>query len=152
MLQSNHPDKNTNCDETTKKVLEEEFSKIFTAFKNIVNFILENKDNLEDEEECIATKEFDEVNLVKINKQSMTIYILTVNILQWNEILEEHYGEPNDRSNTGNGKQYKTEDGVSLTVWEKPESKLSTMLISGNKHEYVNFYDSETFKGSDKSK
>ena len=50
-IKSNHPDKNPNCDETTKKVLEEEFSKIFTAYKNIVNFILENKDNLEDEEE-----------------------------------------------------------------------------------------------------
>ena len=50
-IKSNHPDKNSNFDETTKKVLEEEFSKIFTAFKNIVNFILENKDNLEDEEE-----------------------------------------------------------------------------------------------------
>ena len=50
-IKSNHPYKNPNCDETTKKVLEEEFSKIFTAFKNIVNFILENKDNLEDEEE-----------------------------------------------------------------------------------------------------
>ena len=77
----------------------------------------------------------------------MTIYILTVNILQWNEILTEHYGEPNDRGNTGNGKQYKTEDGVSLTVWEKPESKLSTMLISGNKHEYLNFYEVEIPKG-----
>ena len=70
-----------------------------------MNFILENKDKLEDEEEWLATKEFEEVNLVKINKQSMTIYILTVNILQWNEILTEHYVEPNDRGNTGNGKQ-----------------------------------------------
>ena len=44
----------------------------------------------------------------------MTIYILTVNILQWNEVLTEHYGEPNDRSNTGNSKQYKLKMELAL--------------------------------------
>ena len=70
----------------------------------------------EDDEESIARREFEEVNLVKMNKQSMTVYILTINTSRWNEVLKEHYGEPNDRSITGNGKQYKTEGGVSLTV------------------------------------
>ena len=55
------------------KKLHEEF-KVFAAFKDIVSNILKNvkEDNSEDEENK-ASKEFEEVNLVKVNKQSMTI-------------------------------------------------------------------------------
>ena len=77
------------------------------------------------------------MKFVTVNLQSVKINIPTVNADQWERILERNFGSPVDRSNSSNGKQYKTSEGVSITIWKKKE-ETSTILINGKK-EYLKF-------------
>ena len=70
----------------------------------------------------------------------MTIYIFSVNIKLWNTVLEKAYVKHADWSGTDKGKQFKTDKGVSVTIWEKPKSK------HGKKEVYINFYETENPK------
>ena len=72
-----HPDKNLFISESERKIQEQEFIKVFAAFKELVNVLLKNAkhDMVEDEDKVTVRNEFEEVNPVKVNKQSMTISI-----------------------------------------------------------------------------
>ena len=51
--------------------------------------------------------------------------------------MEAKYGIHRDQTETKNGKQFKTEGGISITIWNKKKDK-STMLIDG-KEGYLDF-------------
>ena len=72
-----HPDTNSFTSESERKIQEQEFIKVFAAFKELVNVLLKNAkhDMVEDEDKVTVRNEFEEVNPVKVNKQSMTISI-----------------------------------------------------------------------------
>ena len=60
----------------------------------------------DDTEEEDARKHFKEFNWENINKQSVSISILTFHASAWEIILEEKYGKPVDKSEKGNGKKF----------------------------------------------
>ena len=51
-------------------------------------------------------------------------------------------GDGIDRSKSHNGIQFKTVQGVSITLWKKPKEKESTIKIDG-KEGYLNFAEIE---------
>ena len=97
----------------------------------------EEEEDDEDEAEEIK-QEFKEMNITKVNVNSVTINIPTSHIQQWEMILTRNYGLPIDRSSSNNGKQFRTLDRVSITIWWKQNEAHSTMLISGSKN-YLKF-------------
>ena len=115
-----HPDKNVNLDEKRAKELEEKFKILLQAYKDLAEIITQNQDEeVEDEEEEVVRKEFNEMNFVNINKQSVVVKIPTSHAETWKKILNENIGEAIDRSSNSNGHQYKTISGVSITLWVK---------------------------------
>ena len=70
------------------------------------------------------------------------VNIQTIHVEQWEMILTRNYGHPIDRSSSNNGKQFRTLEGVTITIWEKARETHSTMLVSGNKS-YLKFAISE---------
>ena len=82
------------------------------------------------------------MNFVKINLQSITIEIPSAHAEAWEQILDEEFKIKVDRSEISNGIQYKSEKGISVTLWKKKADKVSTLLINGRK-EYLTFVKEE---------
>ena len=79
------------------------------------------------------------------NTKSVTIKIPTNHADAWKAVLEEQIGIKGDRSKNSNGIQYKTESGVSITLWKKFKEEESTILIDGKK-DYLDFAENEIRK------
>ena len=125
------------------------FQELLDAFEKVGNLILNmDQSNLADDEETKARKEFKEFNFTKKNTFSFTIYVQTYRFSSWESVLTEKNGEPVDRTEEGghnNGKQWTCRgfqvDGepkstMFITLWNKPNSDKSTMLIQAesNRH------------------
>ena len=80
------------------------------------------------------------MNILEVNKQSMTIKVPSSHVFAWKNVLSELLGDPIDRTNSSNGQQFKTDSGVSITLWAKKKDK-STVLSTGKSTEksiYIN--------------
>ena len=75
----------------------------------------------------------------------MTIKIPTIHADAWKDVLDERVGIKADRSSTSNGIQFKTKNGVSITLWKKHNENESTILIDGQK-DYLDFAENEIRK------
>ena len=71
--------------------------------------------NNEDEEESLARKQFQEANIITINKNCITIKVLSALIPFYDKVLEEELGIPIDSSKSNNGKRYNLKDEVYTT-------------------------------------
>ena len=156
-----HPDMHVNKKEETRKEAEESFKNLFNAYTIVTKKILEeesrkkeeskkvgskkeksNEEGKKGEEECYdeweesIRNEFKEMNFTTINSQSVTIKVPTIHVHKWEQVFNDNFGLPIDRSN--NGKQYKTPQNVSITLWMKQKDELSTILINGAKN-YLKF-------------
>ena len=117
-MKENHPDKNVDCDEELKKSKEETFKKILEAYKTVAEYVIENnKSDSNDEEENRARDEFRESNIIQINARSVTVKIPSDQSNDWETVLADGYGNPIYRSANNNGKQFKTSEGLSITIW-----------------------------------
>ena len=126
-----HPDKHKKKEEEIQRHFEEIFKEILNSYNIVSKFIVENVVEEEDDtKEALARKEFEDVNVVVMNKTSVTISIPKEHIKSWIFVLKEEYGKPADRSKNNNGYQFKTETNVSITVWEKVRKNHSTMFIN----------------------
>ena len=93
----------------------------------------ENEDEYEEEDEdgdfddeiTFTQEEFKEVNFVKTNTRSVTIKIPTKHANAWEEVLEKEVGNKCDRTATSNGTQYKTTNGVSITISDPLDACVS---------------------------
>ena len=139
-----HPDKHMKKEEEIRKHFQEMFKEILNSYNIVSKFIVENVVEEEDDsEETLARKEFEDVNIVVMNKTSVTISIPKEHLKSWIFVLKQKYGNPTDRSKKNNGYQFKTETNVSITVWEKVRDNHSTMFINGNLKEYINFLENK---------
>ena len=94
-----HPDKPNGSEKEMKELLK--------AYKLVGKHIQEMGDDVKDDpEEDEARRNFKDFNLENINKQSISISILTSHAAAWEVILENKYGKPIDKSDKGNGKKY----------------------------------------------
>ena len=134
MAKECHPDKNSYEDEECKKRKEEQFKSILNAYNEIADFLSNNVViEEEDEEEIVARAEFKEANRVNLNLKSVTIIIPTAHADAWKEILKNTIGIKADRSESHNGIQFKTNDGINITLWKKKKEDTSTIMIDGKK-------------------
>ena len=97
----------------------------------------------EDTEETLIRKEFENMNLIKVNQKSVTLSIPKSHTEAWIEVLTEDFGTPVNQTANGNRIQFKTPTGVSIKIWEKKKNPKNTMLIDGPKDKYLNFVDKE---------
>ena len=66
-------------------------------------------------------KEFTDVNIVTVNLFSITIKPPSSRIIKvWDKIEENHFGSPNEKTNTGNAKKVYAPNGVLITTYFKP--------------------------------
>ena len=90
-----HPDKHMAKNDTIKKDFEEKFKLLLSAYKNVSTFIIENGESIEeDEEEKLVKKEFENVNVVTVNQNSITLSIPKQHTESWVEALHKKYGRP----------------------------------------------------------
>ena len=87
----------------------------------------------EEEEEMIARTEFKEANHVNLNHKSVTIKIPTSHADAWKETLKNTIGITADRSKSNNGIQFKSNEGINITLWKKEKEQTSTIMIDGKK-------------------
>ena len=140
MAKELHPDKHMDEDENVKKEFEEKFKTLLNAYKRLSLFILKNTNNNEnDEEENLIRKEFESMNVMTMNQNSVRLSIPKNHAPFWRQVFQNKFGFPNDQSATDNGEQFKTKTGVSITLWEKKKASRSTILISGPKSMYLSF-------------
>ena len=129
-----HPDKGLGSSEDFKELLE--------AKEFVLNFLKTNCPyvNEDDEEEKLAREEYTNANIEKINIDSVTVFIPTGHVQAWKTVLDKNYGAVlNLPTKYGASPvQFKTEAGVSITVWVKEKSIRSTLLIEGQEN-YLNF-------------
>ena len=126
-----HPDRPGGVKET--------FQELLDAFQRVGNLISNTEQtDQEDDEETKARKTFKEFNFAKKNTFSFTIFIQSNEFESWEEVLTEKCGEPIDRTDDNNGKQWTFEghevddhpvSKMSITLWHKQNSVSSTMLI-----------------------
>ena len=88
-----HPDKNVNIGERKAKELEEKFKVLLQAYKELADFITQNQnEDLEkDEEEELVRKEFNEMNFININKQSVVVKIPSDHAEAWKRTLSDGF-------------------------------------------------------------
>ena len=86
-----HPDK--------KSGTEELFQELLNAYNDVGNLI-EEAQNLDqsDIEEDAARRQFNESNIEKVNKTSVTIKIITAHVKGWDSVFTEKYGNPIDNT------------------------------------------------------
>ena len=114
-------------EEEIKTEYEEKFKVLLSAYRKVLIFIIENGEvQEEDTEETLIRKEFENMNLIKVNKKSVTLSIPKSQTNAWLEALEENFGTPINQNVNGNGHQFKTPSGVSIKIWEK--KKYQTFL------------------------
>ena len=126
-----HPDKPNGSEKEMKELLK--------AYKLVGKHIEEMGSEVKDDpEEHEARRNFKDFNFENINKQSISISILTIHAAAWEIILETNYGKPVDKSDKGNGKKYtvvsyvdpnQCSGTVYITIWNKPKQLRSTILI-----------------------
>jgi hypothetical protein len=129
-----HPDKPNGTEKAMKELLK--------AYK-LVGKQIEEMDTevVDDPDEIVARKHFKDFNWENINKQSISISILTIHASAWEIILEKNYGKPVDKSDKGNGKKYTASYHspnqptgiIYVTIWNKPKQPRSTILIQAEK-------------------
>ena len=91
-----HPDKGGSDDK---------FKELTEAIEIVSKYIEENKEiNAKDEEESLVRREFRECNFIKVNKVSITVKYPSKYASKYDEILFKNFGEPIDRTSSGNGK------------------------------------------------
>ena len=97
-----------------------------------------DSESVDDPEEIEARRHFKNFNWENINKQSISISILTTHAPAWELILEKNYGKPIDKSEKGNGKKFtvlsyhgqsQPAGTVYVTIWNKTKQPRSTILI-----------------------
>ena len=102
----------------------------------------------DDPKENEARKHFKDFNFENINKQSISISILTIYASAWEAILENNYGKPIDKSDKGNGKKYTIDSYLRsnqpsgtlyVTIWNKPKQPRSTILENCNMKMNIDF-------------
>ena len=147
MAKALDPDKHMDEDEKVKKQYEEKFKVLTNAYRRVSIFILKNTNKSEDdEEENLIRKEFESMNVIIMNQNSVKLSIPKAHSSLWREVFEDKFGSPKDQSATSTGVEFKTQNGVSITLWEKKKAKESTILISGPKSQYLNFVDKDITK------
>ena len=124
-----------------------EFIKLYHAYNQIRKYFKEGKDkNLEkycegsEEEEELIKKLFEEFNISQKNKSCFTVFIENDLSLIWGEVLEDIYGEPEDKGINGlhwshRGYEYKgcEVSDIYLRKYHMPKSdKTSKIVIQGN--------------------
>ena len=133
IVKSKHPDGEGN---------EEDFVELLEAKEWLMNYLKINSpmEDTEDEEERLVRQEFELANIHKINTDSVTIYVPTAHVASWNTAFEKKYGPPAILPvKKGAGPtQFKTQNGIAVTIWRKEQSAKSTMLIQG-RDEYLDF-------------
>lgn len=136
-----HPDKHMDEDENTKKAFEEEFKRLLAAYNNVSRFIIENMKEAdeEDEEEILVRKEFENLNVITMNQNSISMRIPKHHTDAWIHVLKTNFGSPRNQTGTNNGLQFKTDDKVSIKLWMKKKSDYDTILIDGHRNIYINF-------------
>ena len=75
----------------------------------------------------------------------MTIKVPSSHVFAWKNVLSELLGDPIDRTNSSNGQQFKTDSGVSITLWAKKKDK-STVLSTEKKYWEKNIYQQFVMK------
>ena len=104
-----HPDKHMNNDEDTVKEYEEKLKELLWAYKILSTFILKNKEIPEEDlEEEVLRKEFENINVTKMNQNSVTLLIPKSHTKEWIETLIDKFGSPLDQTDKGSGLQFKT--------------------------------------------
>ena len=122
-----HPDKRTGT--------EEAFKELHNAYDNLGKLIEDTSNiDLEDTEEDEAKKAFNNLNVEKVNKASVTIKISTAHVNTWELVFTEKYGNPVDVSIIKATKQwsvpYKLSEEsfgvIKVKIWNlvKKENKL----------------------------
>ena len=149
----NHPDKNSDADIKTREEREETFKKLLNSYNILAEAILESDHADTDDEDYdddsdtedqgydeieFNKEEFEEVSMHSTNIRSVTIKIPTIHADAWKDIFQEQFGIKSDRTSSSNGIQFKTAEGVSITLWKKMTEDKSTILIDGKKG-YLNF-------------
>ena len=109
----------------------EQFQQLLEAKEILSKYIEENIPTTNDVEEIFARRQFKECNEVKINKSSVTIKYPSKYSDHYENILTKKYGQPNDNTETSNGKKFTVLEGIYITVYRKPGLE-STLLIQGN--------------------
>ena len=121
------------------------FQELMDAFQKVGNLIVNiDQCDLADDEETKARKAFNEFNFTKKNTFSFTIFIQTYLFPSWESVLTKKNGDPVDRTEDeghNNGKQWtcggyqvdgEPNSKIFITLWNKPSSDKSTMLIQAD--------------------
>ena len=114
----------------------EDFVELLNAKETLMKFIQKHikEDEVTDEEKIVTRKEYKLANMEKLNTDSVTIHIPTIHVSAWVEVLTEELGLPTMLA-TRSGpqpKQFRTSNGICLTIWHKIKKEKSTMLIQGS--------------------
>ena len=141
-----YPDKNAMADTKTKDEKKEIFKEIINAYMIVAEVIIETDtmkeedEFYEDEEEEFETEDqgyefelykgdFKDVFMFSTNTRSVTIKIPTIHADAWIDVLEENIGITSEKSSSANGIQFKTADGVSVTLSRKKMTKAHFLLM-----------------------
>ena len=90
-----HPDKHMNEEEEEKKLFQEKFKRLHTAYTTISKFIIKNSTVIEDdEEESWARKEFENANVMTMNERSVTLSIPKEHTKAWINVFVKILGDP----------------------------------------------------------
>ena len=61
------------------------------------------------------------MNIVKVNLFSISTKPPSSHVIKvWDKILKNHFGSPNETTNTGNAKKFSAPNGVFITTYFKP--------------------------------
>ena len=120
-----HPDRNDGNDKG--------FDEAKVAYDYLCEYIKDNivNDDESDAEEILVRKEFLEANVVKLNKNSVTIKPLSKYLPMYEEVLSEEYGEPVDSSAENHGNKFANKNDVFITTYWKPKERFSTIYVQG---------------------
>ena len=89
MAKALHPDKHMDEDENVKKEFEEKFKILMNAYKRLSLFILKNtSSNENDDEENLIRKEFESMNVVTMNQNSVKLSIPKSHTSFWREVFQ----------------------------------------------------------------
>ena len=120
----------------------EQFQELLDAYHKL-GVIIEGckNEDPEDKDELLARNLFKQFNFETENMYSFTISIRNSEYSKWEKVLTEKYGEPIDRSEKGNGKQYVINykmDKVNsskmyLTLYHKPRAASGTLFVQAEK-------------------